>query len=113
MSFSRAFGDLFNYVRCVDIDVYNIDTIGGIFRVDCNFRTLNNNYKDTVNNYVKPGEHKSFRCEVDIDRGVDAETTFTVEPPTKKVTEYKDVERERQVTAYRPVTKFRTETQCD
>lgn len=106
-------GSLFNYVHCANIEIFNIDTVGGTFRVDCNFRTLHNNFKDSVTNYVKPGEKVNFECEKDIESEDDVEVTYTAEPPTKEVTDYEDVDREREVTAFRPVTKYRTEQVCN
>ena len=104
---------LWNYKLCYQIEVTNIDTIGGTFEATCNFRTLNNEFSDTITKYVKPGNMEILECTADIDIGEDIEARYSVNPPTKTETKYKDVQRERQVTAYRSVTKYRIEEKCD
>ncbi len=106
-------GTLTNYMECYWIDIINLDTIGGTFTVDCDFETLYRNLYDTRSQYVKPGDTERFECKVDIDWGEDVKLTWSVNPPTKSVTKYEEVQRERQVTAYRPVTMYKTETICD
>lgn len=102
-----------NYMKCYDIAIVNIDTIGGVFTVHCNFRTLSRMLYDNQQVYVNNGNTETVRCRADVDMGEDVELTYAVDAPTKTETEYKDVQRERQVTAYRPVTKYKTEQQCD
>lgn len=105
-------GSLTNYKKCFRVNVMNLDTMGGIFTVNCNFRTIKRTLSDSASNYVKPGDVGNFDCVADTDLGEDIDFTYQVVAPTKSVTSYKDVQRERQVTAYRPVTKYKTETQC-
>lgn len=102
-----------NYELCWDIKVENLDIIGGIFEVKCNFETLNREFSDIQNMYIKPGNIETLKCISDVDMGEDIRMTYIVTPPTKTITDYKEVQREKQVTAYRPVIKYKTETICN
>jgi len=109
----RSCGSLTNYKKCFDVAVMNLDTVGGIFAISCNFRTLKRELYDSKSLYVKPGNTETFNCVADVNLGEDVELTYDVTPPTKSVTKYKDMQRERQVTAYRLVTKYKTEIVCE
>lgn len=107
-------GDLGNYKKCFEIDVTNLDsTAGGIFKINCNFRTIKRTLSDSHSDYIKQGDTYTFTCVADTNLGEDVELTYNIIPPTKPEVKYKEVQRERQVTAYRPVTKYRTEQRCD
>jgi len=107
-------GSLTNYVKCYRIGIMNLDTVGGIFNLKCDMRTLSDEFSQQLSRYVKPGETEVLMCEADVDFGEDVELEdYIVTPPTKKETRYKDVQRERQVTAYRPVTKYKTKIVCN
>ena len=100
-------GSLVNYKKCYQLEVMNIDAIGGEFIVNCNFETLYKNLGDNQKLYIKPGDTQTFKLEADVDIGEDTITRCNVEPPTKTKTRYKDVQRTR------TVTKYRTEEKCD
>jgi hypothetical protein len=106
-------GSLTNYMECYEIIVQNLDTVAGVFSANCNFRTLTKTIPASSSAYINPGEVEGLICKVDIDFGEDVEITYNIAPPTKTVTKHKDVQREKQVTAYRPVIRYRTETICD
>ena len=107
-------GSVFNYAKCFRIMISNVDTVGGIFKVVCNMRTINEDFFQNIDIYIKPGDTGEILCVGDVDLGVDVElTNFKVTPPTKKETRYKEVQREKQVTAYRPITKYKIETVCN
>jgi hypothetical protein len=107
-------GSLTNYAKCYRIGIMNLDTIGGIFNLKCDMRTLNNEFSQQLSTYVKPGENEILICEADVDFGEDVQLVdYTITPPTKTGTGYKDVERTRQVTAYRPITKYKTDVICE
>ena len=97
-------GSIFDYYGCMDIGIENIDTVGGIFSVKCKIRTLNDELYDTKETYIKPGDTEKITCGVDISAGDDFEVTYTITPPTKTETKYKEVERTRTITKYRTVT---------
>ncbi len=105
--------DFGNYKECYYVDISNLDTIGGTFTVNCNFRTIDRTLYDSQTLFVQSGEITRFKCVADVDLGEDVAPTYSVTPGTKTETKYKDVQRERQVTAYRPVTKYKTEQVCN
>jgi len=119
---------------CVDksvscsLDLKNLDNEeGGAWTIRFKFyergtdTTIKN---DDVTNYLYPQSSKQFIGNVRItSEGVEgnANKKITcvyqqVDLPKKQVcrdvTKYKEVQRERQVTAYRPVTKYKTERVC-
>ncbi|MEK6872044.1 MAG: hypothetical protein AABX16_04035 [Nanoarchaeota archaeon] len=94
-------GTFTNYIHCSEIQVTNIDTVGGIFEVSCNFRTVNRNLQDFNSGYVKPGDSVNIICRADIDYNEDVVVNYDVTPPTKIETRYKDVTRTRTITKYK------------
>ena len=120
---------------CIDrsmscsLDLRNLDNeASGTWTIRFNFyeRSTNNLIKaNDVSDYLYPQTTKKFTGITNIkSSGVngDANKQLTcfydkVNIPTKQVcrdvTKYKEVQRERQVTAYRPVTKYKTEQKCD
>ncbi len=111
----RSCGSITDYILCWDIGLTNLDIVGGIFKVKCKVETLEDGVFEVVDfKYVKPGESEKFICEANIDLGEDIKfKSYIVEPPTRKETRYKEVQRERQVTAYRPIIKYRIEEVCN
>ena len=101
---------IFDYYSCIDVAIMNLDTVGGIFKVKCKYRTLNDVMYDYEESYVKPGDISAVTCSMNLDKNEDVEITYEVTPPTKTIVEHKEVQRERQVTAYRLVTKYRMVT---
>ena len=73
---------------------------------------MNRGLSDSGSVYIQSGGIGSVICVADINLGEDVNAYYTITPPTKTETKYKDVQREKQVTAYRPVTKYKTEQQC-
>lgn len=68
--------------------------------------------------YIEPTEIETITSSITYDANGQEYLLFLItdtpiKTNCKTITKYKDVERERQVTAYRPVTKYRTETICD
>ena len=110
---SVSCSDFGNYKECYYVSVTNIDDKGGLFTVNCEFETLYRKLYDSQSLYINSGETIEFTCEADVDLSEDVKGTYTVTPPTKTIVKYKDVQREKQVTAYRPVTKYKTETVCE
>ena len=108
-------GSLFDYAVCFRFIIYNKDYLGGTFGVDCEMVTLYDDfYYDSGEIYIQPGEVETILCEANVDLGTDVKLeNFKITPPTKTELAYKEVQRERQVTAYRPVTKYRTEEVCN
>jgi hypothetical protein len=120
---------------CVDktvscsLDLRNLDNEErGTFTVKFSF--IDQNSKNTIKTqnsaklvYAQSTEDITGTGRI-ISEGVDGDANKQIscayEPidlPTKQVCKdiinYKDVQRERQVTAYRPITKYRTEQKCD
>ena len=68
--------------------------------------------------YIEPTETETITSSITYNLNAQEYLWFLItDTPIKTncetITKYKDVQRERQVTAYRPVTKYRTETICD
>ena len=88
--------------------ITNLDTEGGAFSMEIGFNVGSQKLTTTQNKYIYPQSSEIFTYETDaaIDSCFCAEDV-----PTKTVchdvTKYREVQRERQVTAYRPVTKSR------
>ncbi len=93
--------DFGNYKECYYVTVTNLDSIGGVFEVNCDFQTLNRRLSDSDSSYIKPGESFKFTCEADVDFGEDIKGSYFVSPPIKEETRYKDVQRTKTVTKYR------------
>ena len=94
--------------------ITNLDSEGGSFSVRIGFNVGNQKLETTQVEFVYPQSSNTFSYEVDA--SIDS-CYCTEKAPTKQVcrdvTKYKEVQRERQVTSYRPVTKYRTEQTCD
>ena len=101
----------FNYFKTLTVKVRNLDSETGLFTVRMHFRTLKDpgTTKD-VNQYIVPGEVKSFYQEYDSDLGEDVDMRYEVTPSEKTLT--RTVTKYRTITKYRPVTKYRTEERC-
>ena len=93
--------------------ITNLDNEGGTFSMKIGFNVGSQKLENTQSKYVYPQSSETFNYQVDasIDSCYCAEQV-----PTKQVCrdviKYKDVQKERQVTAYKPVTKYRTEQRC-
>lgn len=101
----------FNYLKDLTVKVRNVDTETGIFAVRMFFKTLNDaeTSKD-VQQYIMPGETKSFYQTYDSDLGEDVDMRYVVIPDEKTLT--RTVTKYRTVTQYKTVTKYRTEEKC-
>ena len=104
---SESCSDFGNYKKCYYINVNNLDTTGGTFKVDCKFETLNRNLYDSQTLFIQAGETKKFTCIADTDLGEDVKGSYIVTPSTKTETKYRDVERTKKI------VKYRTEKVCN
>ncbi len=104
---TKSCSDFGNYKECYYVSIMNLDTIGGIFIVDCTTETLNRKLTSQSSSYIKAGDTQTLICTADVDWGEDTKWSYEVNPPTKTETRYKDVTRTRKITQYK------TETKCD
>ena len=103
-------GDASASITCT---ITNLDTTAGTFGMTLGFSVGGQRLQDTQSAYIYPQSSHTFTYTQDAK----IDQCFCNEQPATKqvchdVTKYKDVQRERQVTAYRPVTKYRTEQNC-
>src|SRR3989344_7191232 len=96
--------------------ITNLDIESGIFSVRIGFNVVGGNQtlETTQNRFIYPQSSEIFNYEVDAK--INSCYCFE-QAPTKQVfrdvTKYKEVPRERQFTAYRPITKYKVERQCE
>ncbi|MFA5797345.1 MAG: hypothetical protein WC916_04895 [Candidatus Woesearchaeota archaeon] len=118
-------------VYCVDRDVIctlslnNLDTERGSWTYTFSFFKLETNRvltTATVSDWLYPQTSRTIRATGKITSKDEINTRYSCSyaatyEPTKQicrdVIKYKDVQKERQVTAYRPVTKYKTEQKCE
>ena len=86
--------------------IKNTDSISGTFTVVFDF-TLQGGVKDTESKskYIAAG--KEEKLTVSYHGAALRSFTYSITPPTKTVTAYRDVEKTREVIKYRPVIKYR------
>lgn len=97
-------------------EITNLDSEGGTFSVTIGFITEDNQeLEKSLNKYIYPQSTETFSYEVDagINRCYCSEKSIPTKQICRDVIKYREVQRERQVTAYRPVTKYKTEQKCD
>lgn len=100
-----------NYLTTLTINVRNVDTETGAFTVTMFFKTLNDaETSKNVQQYIMPGETKSFYQTYDNDWNEDVNTRYFVVSGEKTLT--RTVTKYRTVTQYRTVTKYKTEEKC-
>jgi len=81
------------------VKLKNIDSEAGWFTVTFNWRTLNNQYTDTVRHYIEPDKIVEFKSIYDVKTGEDNELKYSYKSdPVSKT---------------RTVTKYRTEQKCE
>lgn len=94
--------------------ITNLDNEGGTFSMRIGFNVGNQQLETTQSKYIYPQSSATFSYEVDatIDSCYCSEQV-----PTKQVCrdviKYREIQKQRQVTAYKPVTKYRTEQRCN
>ncbi len=93
----------------VSIVLRNSDTEGGRFRVDFHIRLKGGATIDKTA-YATIGPWQSEEVEVYYDGAGCSSFTYSVDPPQKKIVEYREVERERTETEYEEVTEYETVT---
>ena len=91
------------YVR---VDIKNTDSISGTFTIVFDF-TLERGVKDTEtkSKYIAAGDEEKLT--VSYHGAALSSFTYSITPPTKTVTAYRDVEKTREVIRYQTVTKSR------
>lgn len=87
----------------------NLDNEGGTFSVKIGFDIGDQEITETQSRYIYPQSSATFSYERDL--SINSCICLEQEIPSKQicrdVIRYNEVQRERQVTAYRPVTKYR------
>ena len=86
--------------------IKNTDSISGTFTVVFDF-TLQGGVKDTESKSKYIAADKTEKLTVSYHGAALRSFTYSVTPPTKTVTAYRDVEKTREVIKYRLVTKYR------
>jgi len=94
--------------------ITNLDSEAGTFSMRIGFNVQGQQLDETQSKLIYPQSSETFT----VTRDSKIDNCYCVETvPTKKVcrdvTKYRDEQRERQVTAYRPVTKYKAEKICD
>ena len=94
--------------------ITNLDNEGGQFSMRIGFNVNGQQLEETQSRYIYPQSSETFR----IERDASIQNCYCAENvPTKQVCrdviKYQEIQRERQVTAYKPVTKYRTEQKCE
>ncbi len=85
--------------------IKNIDTIQGEFWVTFNVESTKGSYNFTTNRvFLMPGESNQTRQTFN---GSFSSVTYRVNQPTKAVTKYRDVSKDRNITGYNEIEKFR------
>ncbi|MFH1433070.1 MAG: hypothetical protein ABIG84_07695 [archaeon] len=105
-----GFGDQPAEYSCT---ITNLDSEGGTFSMRIGFNVGSQQLDTTESRYIYPQSSETFSYRYDTKMN----GCFCIENvPTKQVCrdviKYKEVQKERQVTAYRPVTKYKTEQKC-
>jgi len=93
---------------CIFPSVRNVDTVGGMFKVNCTFKSLYDEDNFIWAEYVAPGQSVEFNCRGKV-TGQDVIANYHFIPPKKEVTEYKDVPKTREVVRYNTVEKTKEE----
>jgi len=115
------------YRETASFSITNLDSENGWWHFEWRSTCRSNqplctsNSFETLTNYgisLQPTETKTDTYSITYDaKGQKYLYAYFTSIPTKQVcrdvTKYKEVQRERQVTAYRPVTKYKTEQKCD
>ena len=98
-----------------DCTITNLDNERGLFTIRIGFNIEGQQLEETQEGYIYPQSSKTFYIERDalIDGCYCSEQSIPTKRICKEVTKYKEVQREKQTTAYRPVTKYKTEQKCD
>jgi len=90
---THSCGSIFNYMLCLSVSVENIDSEGGTFYVNCNFKGLHRTLTGSDSSYIGPGQTKTLTCKSDTNWGEDIDTTYRITPGTKTVTGYRTVRK--------------------
>lgn len=115
------------YREGVSFDITNLDSEKGLWRFEWRNSCRNNqllcniqDYKSlgVYGDYIDPTETKTFSYQIEYDaKGQEYLFPYLLDIPKKQicrdVIKYREVQKSRQVTAYHPVTKYRTEEVCD
>ena len=91
-----------NVIQTAEVNLRNTDIEDGWYTVTYTFRTLNDQYPVTKQEYIVVGETKKITFQADLKYGEDSSGSYTVTPA--------EVTKSRIVTKYKDVTKYRTET---
>ena len=107
------------------LDINNLDSENGYWNFNFEFKeTISRTIAETNSRAspIYPQSSQHFQASASFEGREKAEKDYTcsysfTNIPTKQVCrdviKYKDIQKERQVTAYKPVTKYRTEQKCN
>ena len=91
--------------------ITNLDNEGGTFSVEIGFDIGGQRITEVQSRFIYPQSSATFSYERDVSIAscVCGEEDIPTKQVCRDVIKYNEVQRERQVTAYRPVTKYRQE----